>query len=222
LLQLEDGTPAAVRVDIGRGSVIAIASASAFTTRDVREQGGGVLFGRLVETYAPRGPVIFDEYHLGVGQQRSTMRYLRQIGAGAVAVQLLVLALFALWRVGARFGRPRIDPPPEPAGTASYVDGVATLYQRARDPVGAARILFRRALVRIGEHHHLSTTDPKRMIELLERRKRKAAADAVAEIGVFLTTETTSTNIASLAARADALVDAAKDSSALDKRAGSQ
>jgi hypothetical protein len=177
-----DGRPVAVRVSIGRGSVIALSSASALTNRDLREGNGGVLFARLVRAYAPSGPVLFDEFHLGVGERRSMMRYLRQIGLTAVIVQVVLLIAFMLWRAGARFGGVESELPPQPGGTASYVDGVATLYAKARDPGGAGKIVARRALARVAAHHHLPTSDPTRMIEILTQRRRESVAGAVAAL----------------------------------------
>lgn len=188
LLRLDgpNGETAGVRVRVGEGAVIALSSASLFQNRDLSSEQGGVLFARLVRAEAPEGPVLFDEYHLGVGQQRSLARYLRQVGMGAVVLQLLLLALFALWRFGARFGGTRADPEPEPAGTVSYVEGVGTLYARARDPAGAAKILVRRALERIGAHHHLDGQDPKKLADELDGRRRPAAAEAVRRIAAHL------------------------------------
>ncbi|HJL17481.1 MAG TPA: DUF4350 domain-containing protein [Sandaracinaceae bacterium LLY-WYZ-13_1] len=211
LLRLDgpDGRPAAVRVDVGRGAVVAIASASLLQNRDLAEQNGGVLFARLVEAHAPEGPVLFDEYHLGVGQRRSTMRYLRQVGAGAVVVQVLLLILFGLWRFGARFGSPRPEPPPDPAGTASYVEGVGTLYAKARDPEGAARILARRALERIGAHHHLDPRDAEHLARQLEARRRVEAAEAVRAIASRADRPVGRRGLARLADELDAQVAAA-------------
>ena len=93
---------APVRIEIGRGSLIVLASASMFVNADLQSQGGGVLFARIVHDVAPRGPILFDEYHLGVGQRRSMMRYLRQIGGTAIVVQLLLLVAIFIWRSGAR------------------------------------------------------------------------------------------------------------------------
>lgn len=212
LLRLDgpNGRPAGVRVAVGRGAVVALASASAFTNRDLRA-GGGVLFARLVREHAPEGPVLFDEYHLGVGQQRSTMRYLRQIGASALVLQVLVLVAFALWRVGARFGAARSDPAPEPGGTASYVDSVAQLYEKAGDPGGAGRVVVRRALARIAAHHHLGSSDPDRMIERLTERSRHAAAEAVLRLAKHLDEDGGARGLTRLVAQVDALVDEATD-----------
>lgn len=184
LLRLDgpDGRPVAVRVPVGRGAVVALASASPFQNRDLAAQNGGVLFARLVRTLVPQGPVLFDEYHLGVGQRRSLMRYLRQAGAGPLVVQILLLVAVAVWRLGARFGSALSPPAPELGGTASYVEGVALLYAKAKDPPGAARILVRRALSRIGAHHHLDSRDPRALADALEARGRREAAQAVRAI----------------------------------------
>lgn len=219
LLRLDgpDGRPVGARVALGSGAVIALGSASAFTNRDLRD-GGGVLFARLVREHAPEGPVLFDEYHLGVGQQRSMMRYLRQIGATAAVLQLLLLVGFALWRAGARFGGTRRDPAADPGGTASYVDGVARLYERSGDPEGAARIVVRRALARIAAHHHLGTSDPDRMIALLAGRSRHAAAEAVLLLAKHLEGDRAA-RLTRITGEVDALVEKAiRPADALDIR----
>lgn len=203
-----NGRPAGVRVEVGQGAVIALASASAFTNGELRG-GGGVLFARLVREHAPAGPVLFDEYHLGVGQQRSMMRYLRQVGATALVVQVLLLVGFVLWRVGARFGAARRDPPPPPGGTASYVEGVARLYEKSGDPASAGRIIIRRALARIAAHHHLASTEPSRMIDRLEGRGRHAAAEAVMALAERLEDDAGEKGLTRLTTEVDALLEKA-------------
>jgi hypothetical protein len=201
-----NGETAGVRARVGEGAVIALSSASMFQNRDLGSEQGGVLFARLVRAEAPDGPILFDEYHLGVGQQRSLARYLRQVGMGAVALQLLLLVAFALWRFGARFGGARADPEPEPAGTVSYVEGVGTLYARASDPSGAARILVRRALERIGAHHHLDGRDAEKLADELDGRRRAAAAAAVRKIAAHLAEGVGRGGLPRFASELDALV----------------
>lgn len=184
LLRLDDeeGRPLGVRVDRGSGAIVALASASAFQNRDLASEQGGVLFARLVRQYAPDGPILFDEYHLGVGERRSMMRYLRQVGAVPLILQLLLVLGFVGWRMGARFGAPQTDPARAPAGTASYVKAVGTLYQKAKDPEGAARVLVRRALEQIAAHHHIDAREPGPLAARLTERHRHDAASAVREL----------------------------------------
>lgn len=184
LLRLDgpEGQPVGVRVDVGEGVVIVLSSSSMFQNRDLATENGGVLFARLVSEHAPEGPVLFDEYHLGVGQRRSLMRYLRQAGAAPLVLQLLLIMGLLIWRLGAAFGAHERDAPVQPGGTASYVEGVGTLYAKAKDPAGAMAIMVRRAMERIAAHHHVLERDPDRLAEHLEARHRKGAADAVRAI----------------------------------------
>ncbi|MGE0784419.1 MAG: DUF4350 domain-containing protein [Sandaracinaceae bacterium] len=186
LMVRDDGEEAAVRVDVGRGAVIALSSASQFTNRDLYEYSGGILFARLVEEYAPGGVVLFDEYHLGVGERRSLTRYLRQAGLAPFAMQLLfVVVLLVAW-LGSRFGAPRRELAADPAGTASYVDGVGTLYAKAADPSGTLAIIAARALGRIAAHHRLPTSNADKMAEELDKRGLADAAGAVRAIAAEL------------------------------------
>jgi len=177
--------PAGVVVRRGHGVVVALASASVLQNRELVSGEGAVLFSRLLRAYAPRGPVLFDEYHLGVGERRSLMRYLSQVGGGPVVIQVLVVVLLFLWRMGARFGAFRREAKPPPAGTASYVSAIGTLYGKAKDPAGALRIVARHALARIAAHHHVSSGEPGALAKSLEGRARPEAIHAVAQIAAL-------------------------------------
>jgi hypothetical protein len=170
---------AAVVVGHGRGHVIALASASMLQNRALALGDGGVLFARLLAAYAPAGPVLFDEYHLGVGERRSMMRYLRQAGVTPFALQLLLAALLALWRSGARFGAVRRKVPPAPAGTASFVSALGGLFARSRDPLGVLRILEHQALAHVAARHHLPFSSASRLARALADRGLPGAANAV-------------------------------------------
>jgi hypothetical protein len=174
--------PAAVVVRHGHGRVVALASASPFENRAIADAAGGLLFARLVRAYAPNGPVLFDEYHLGLGERRSLMRYLRQQGAAPVLAHVLFVVVVALWRAGARFGGVRIaDERPAP-GTRSFVTSMGRLFQRADDPAGALDMLRRQALARIARHHHLPPSSARSLSRALRQRGRADAAAAVERV----------------------------------------
>lgn len=179
------GGPAAVMVRRGEGAVVAIASASPFQNREVGNSDGGVIFARLVRELAPRGPVIFDEYHLGVGERRSFSQYVGELGGGALALQLLVVVLFVLWRWATRFGAPLVAPPAPPEGTASYVAAFGTLYAKSKDAKGAIGLLARHALQRVAEHHHVQSASSDALAEILEQSSRSAQAAAVRQLGAI-------------------------------------
>ncbi len=168
-------------VRVGRGAIVVLASASPFQNRDLYE-GGAVVFTRLVRAFAPSGPVIFDEHHLGVGERRSFARYLREVGMLPVVLQVLVLAALALARAGARFGAPRSKIARPPAGTRSFLAAVGTLYEKAGDPKAASAVLVRHALSRIAAHHHIETVEPGHLVDALEQKTRKDEAAAVREL----------------------------------------
>jgi hypothetical protein len=174
---------AGVIVTHGRGRVVVLASGSPFQNRAIATTEGAPMFARLVRAYAPRGPVLFDEYHLGVGERRSFVRYLRQRGATGLAFPIALAALIALWRAGARFGAVRASEPPVVPGTASFVNSLGRLFERAGDPPGAVDLLRRHALVRIARHHHLASGTAHALASALRRRGLVAAATNVERIG---------------------------------------
>jgi hypothetical protein len=181
LLRFED-TPAAVLVSRGRGAVIVLASGSMLRNSALPSGEGGVLFARLIRSYAPQGPILFDEYHLGVGERRSMIRYFRQQGATIIALQLLFIAALWLWRNGARFGGIRVRPPSLPGGVTSYVQAMGNLFRKADDPNGAIALVAKEAIARIAATHHLPITDAWSLVSALTRRGHQNAAIAVQDI----------------------------------------
>jgi hypothetical protein len=179
----EEGAIAAVAIARGKGTVIAVASAAPFQNRYLGWGEGGLLFARLYRHYADGQPVVFDEYHLGVGDRRSLGRYIRQIGGGPVILQLLLVVLLLLWTRGVAFGAPRVDTPGAPAGASSYVDAVARLYHRSGDATGAVRALARRALGLIARHHHLRPAGAHALAKMLDARGQAEEARAVRCVG---------------------------------------
>lgn len=167
----------------GRGRVVWFASASLFQNRELLQAGGGVIFARLVDAYAAHGPVSFDEYHLGVGEKRSLMGYLRRAGVFPVVSLLAVAVLMFLWRGGARFGAMRRPDVLPPRGTASYVASMASLYARAKDPRGTLQILLRQALRLVARKHRVQVehdeAEPTRLAAALRAIGQDAAASQV-------------------------------------------
>ena len=187
LLARLDGAPAGLRLRHGRGSVVALSSASAFLNDALRQGRGAMHYARLLRAVAPdpATPVYFDEYHLGIGGARSIVRYLRQLGGGAILLQLLVLLAIVALRYGRRFGGLAPDPEPIPGGTASYVAGTSALYARSGDRVGVAGVLFERALLRIATAHRIAERSAGGVAESLGRLGRLRAAEAVQELAAM-------------------------------------
>ena len=179
-----EGRPVGVVIERGRGRVVALASATFLTNRDLVTSGGAAVFSRLVAAYAP-GPdavVLFDEYHLGAGERRSFVRYLVQAGFLPVALQCLLVALLIAYRRSARFGATLLAPSKQAQATASFVMAVGSLFRASRDAQGALALLVKSAADRIARHHHELPTDPAALAERLRARKREAAAALVDEV----------------------------------------
>lgn len=177
-----DLEPLAVTMKQGLGRVIVLASASMFQNAELGSSDGGELFVRLLRSYAPGMPVVFDEYHLGIGERRSLMRYLRQMGAAPLALQLLIVVAAVLWRAGARFGAVLPPPPAAAPQSASFVVALGLLYERSADARGAIELIARDAWARIAAHHHVDVAPPARLVEALRARGANLAAEAVWEI----------------------------------------
>ncbi len=171
-----------VAVPHGHGTLIVLASASMFQNRTLRESEGAPLFMRLVRRYAPHGPVLFDEYHGGVGERRSVMQYLRQAGVMPAVFALFVCVGLWLARAGARFGAVRRDRAKAPRGSASFVAAMGQLYSGSRDQDGAVDAIVRRALARVARHHHLPVSSADRLARVLTDRGTHVAAEAVQEL----------------------------------------
>jgi len=179
--------PLAITYARGRGRVIVLSSGNMLQNAELLEGEGATLFTRLLRAYAPSDLLIFDEYHLGLGERRSLMQYLRQAGTYPLLGQLLLIASIALWRAGARLGALRVSlEQPTPPGTAAFVGALGRLYARVGDRRSALRWIARGALARIAQHYALGNLPSAALARELVRRGAAEAARSVqliAEIG---------------------------------------
>lgn len=181
--------PAAVAIRRGEGQVILLATGSSFQNRDLAEYEGAPAFLRLLNHYAPGRRILFDEFHVGAGETRSTMRYMMQLGLGPMLAQLLfVLALF-LGAAMQRFGSAQNAVARARVTTASFVAGVGALFSKLGDPNGSLGLLTKRAIRQIAEHHHIDESVPLKLEAALRARKREDVADAVRDIAGLTTKE---------------------------------
>jgi hypothetical protein len=180
--------PLAIVVQRGQGRVIALAGASLLQNRELADSEGAPLLTRILQRYANTGPLIFDEYHLGLGERRSLMQYLRQSGALPAVLQLLVIVVVALVRAGARFGAVQVPAEPKPGGTVSFVTALGRLYGKADDRAAAVRLIARAGIARIARHHGIRHLQP----DALERElATRAAPRAVAAVQTIVSAMST-------------------------------
>jgi hypothetical protein len=172
--------PLAIELEHGRGRVVVVSAANMLQNAELDSSEGATLFMRLVRSYANPELLIFDEYHLGLGERRSLMQYLRQSGAMPLLFQLLLIAFVALRRAGARMAEPRaLRAVAGPTGTISFVTALGALYAKVGDRGAALRLIARAALTRLAKHYALGNLQPAALERELEARGAKRAAAAV-------------------------------------------
>ncbi len=149
LLQSEDG-PLGLTAPLGRGRIVVLSTSDMLTNRGLTH-GGGVLITRVLEAFAPRGPIWFDEYHLGMGERRSLIHYLRELGYGTALLQtILVLLCFLISRAS------RLKPAQARSQTRTnrpFLSTLSNLYTQTQDTVGAIEILTGRSLRCLARAH---------------------------------------------------------------------
>lgn len=136
---------------LGRGRIAVSASASFVTNDGLARDDHAELALRLLAL--GRGPVLFDELHLGMASSESLTGYLRDKGLLPAVLQALLAVMLLVWRAGARFGRPRPAPPPEIPDVTTYVDAAGRIYARAADVPASMRRLAAHALARVAARH---------------------------------------------------------------------
>jgi len=168
----------------GKGHVAIVASASFVTNEELAALDHAALALRLLAL--GRGPVLLDEYHLGMGSTDSLLRTLVDRGFLATLLQAVLVALLVLWRAGARFGRPRPPAPAEAADVTAYVDAVGRIYEHAGDAGASMERLAAHALGRVAARHGVQGTAPAALAGTLRARGRAGAAAAVDAVSARL------------------------------------
>lgn len=176
--------PLALTFERGQGRVIVLGSANMLQNAELDSSDGAAMFVRLLGAYAHPKLVIFDEYHLGLGERRSLMQYLRSLGVMPLLCQLLAVAFVLLRRKGARLGPPRQEPQPLAAREpeASVLAALGHLYARVGDRAAAVRLIARAALLRIAAQSALPQRRVSALALELEQRGATDSARAVREI----------------------------------------
>lgn len=180
----------------GRGHVAVVASASFVTNRELAAGDHAALALRLLGL--GRGPVLIDEYHLGMGATDSLARTLAQRGWVPALLQLALVLALVLWRRGARFGRAQPAPRPETPDVTAYVDAVGRIYEQAGDAAASMEGLAAHAIGRVAARHGVRGSDPAALATALRARGRIAAAAAVEAVSARLARARASSKATSL------------------------
>jgi len=117
----------------GAGSIVVVADPALFANRFLGQADNAVAAVRLL---APDSqPVVFDEFHHGLGPRGQPLWLVTRPGFGPVAAALLATVLLVVWRQGTRLGPPIADRPVDRRGIGEYLDAMGHLLsQGGGDP----------------------------------------------------------------------------------------
>ena len=147
--------PAVLGLPLGAGRVAVLADAGIVRNSLLSEEKLVVLPQRLLEWAAPSAtsPVIFDEYHHGLGNHGSAMRAIRaaltKTPAGRAGVQVLLAGLLLLVAAGARPIAARARMRLERRSPLEHVGALSRAYMQK----GASRLAARRLVHGIRRRH---------------------------------------------------------------------
>jgi hypothetical protein len=146
-------------------------------TNEALSDGGGLVFARLLRAFAPDGTVWFDEYHLGMGERRSLIGYMRDLGYAPLLVQAIAALFLGVAAFATRVGPVRSAATGSQARVErSYLDALGALFQRSQDTRAALALLAEDALARIAGGYHAREVPAHKLEHWLRLRGLFAAA----------------------------------------------
>ncbi|HUA36330.1 MAG TPA: DUF4350 domain-containing protein [Candidatus Binataceae bacterium] len=136
VLLTADGEPFAIEVKVGAGRLIAIADGGFLLNSNIADSDASLL---LVDLARHFGPPVFDEHAHGLAEPSSPAALLLHPRLAAAIVFILMTAI--LWILEQRSIPPRTlaDDDSVAPSLDTFVDSLAELYRRARDPRAAYR-----------------------------------------------------------------------------------
>ncbi len=158
----------------GSGTVIVSGFASLFSNRALREPDNARLFANIVAaTLDPRGAVLFDDEHQGLGVAYDPAKFYRDPRLyQTLGVLLLVWLVWVLGGTRLRLPAHRASAPRE----AQLVQATGAFLARVLKPAAAARRLFEHLQRRLAGRH-VTGAPAGALWELLEGQPRLARAD---------------------------------------------
>jgi hypothetical protein len=174
ILTSQDGT-LGLTTPYGRGRVVLLGISEALTNEALSD-GGGLVFARLLRAFAPEGPVLFDEYHLGMGERRSLIGYARDLGYAPLLGQLLCGVLLVLLASSARVAPPRFAAERALRVQQSFLDTLSALFHESQDARAALKLLAGAALASIARSYHAHDVPAHKLTRWLKTRGLFAVA----------------------------------------------
>ena len=134
----------AVQISVGQGRIIAIADPTMVSNQALRRSDNSVWLVSLAAGWA-NGKILFDEYHHGFGEKRSTAELTRAFLVtpwGWCALQIAGAGLLYAFAYRRRFGRISEPPIPERKSSLELVEARAGLLQAAAARGLAAELIL--------------------------------------------------------------------------------
>jgi hypothetical protein len=180
ILSSEAGT-LGLTAPYGRGRVVLLGISEAFTNAALSD-GGGLVFARLLRAFAPEGPVWFDEYHLGMGERRSLIGYVRDLGYAPLLLQGVLAVLVALLASAARVAPVQTLTPAATRVQQSFQEALSALFLQTEDTRAALQVLANAALARVAHSYHAHGVAAHKLEHWLKGRGLFAVAHYVRSI----------------------------------------
>lgn len=136
-------------LEMGEGGVLIVADAAELANGLLAESPIAVTVTRAVVDLMDGEPLVFSEYHQGMGDSRGLVRESIALAAGLpfgrILLHLGVTSALLLLLAGRRFGSPLPEPPGPRRSTVEHVDAVANIYRAGRSHGTVAHYLIRSA-----------------------------------------------------------------------------
>lgn len=147
--------PVAVEIPVGQGRIIAVADPTVATNGALRRSDNAVWLVSLAAGWGG-GNVLFDEYHHGFGQKRSTMELTQAFFMtpwGWSVLQIIVAGFLFVFAYRRRFGRIREMPAAARASPVELVEARAGVLQAAEAQALAADLIVQHLCQNLGKSH---------------------------------------------------------------------
>ncbi len=147
----------------GAGRIVLLPSADAFQNKALRDAtkigastSGAAFLAQLLSGLGVADQrVVFDEFHHGIGDRRSTVQFLRSHGFGVPLAQAALAAIVLLIASGGVWGALRSVGAPKRQAASSYVRSFGLLYAQGKHARHVLNAVGRRAIKRIARYHRL-------------------------------------------------------------------
>jgi hypothetical protein len=175
-----DEADLAVEVPVGHGRIIAVADPAMASNGALRRSDNAVWLVGLAAAWG-NGKTLFDEYHHGFGQKRSTVELTRAFLMtpwGWCVLQVAAAGLLYLFAYRRRFGGIREPPPSNRASPLELLDARAGVFQAAAAQTLSAELITQHLCQSLTKSHGKTVDNANLSIELASLAKTRGDAAA--------------------------------------------